>query len=164
MLGLKLIHVSKGQFVHVSIRVGGGGGGCWWLVVVVVVVVGWGWGDATKIIILSESHSYLSNIIITSIRQAAFSVNSKKTAKNTGYLNSKLHLKTLASYFISATSKTYHHTDVIMSAMASQITSLTTVYSTVDSGTDERKHQISASLAFVWVIHRWRWIPRTKGQ
>ena len=33
--------------------------------------------------------------------------------------------------------------------MASQITSLTIVYSTVYSGTDEIKHQSSASLAFV---------------
>ena len=51
-----------------------------------------------------------------------------------------------------------------MSAMASQITSLTLVYSTVYSGADQRKHQSSSSLAFVWGIHRDRWIPRTKGQ
>ena len=36
-----------------------------------------------------------------------------------------------------------------MSAMASQITSLTIVYSTVYSYADERKHQSSVSLAFV---------------
>ena len=42
-----------------------------------------------------------------------------------------------------------------MGAMASQITSLTIVYSTVYSGTDQRKHQIYASLAFVLGIHRW---------
>ena len=42
-----------------------------------------------------------------------------------------------------------------MSAMASQITSLTIVYLTVDSGTDQRKYQNSASLAFVRGIHRW---------
>ena len=39
--------------------------------------------------------------------------------------------------------------------MASQITSLTTVYSTVYSGADQRKRQSSASLAFVRGIHRW---------
>ena len=38
------------------------------------------------------------------------------------------------------------------------------VYSTVYSDADQRKHQSSASLAFVWGIHRDRWIPRTKGQ
>ena len=48
--------------------------------------------------------------------------------------------------------------------MASQITSLAVVYSTVYSDADQRKHQSSASLAFVRRIHRDRWIPRTKGQ
>ena len=41
-----------------------------------------------------------------------------------------------------------------MSGMASQITSLTIVYSTVDPGADQRKHQSPASLAFVRGIHR----------
>ena len=50
--------------------------------------------------------------------------------------------------------KNIHYDDVIMSAMASQIT-LTIVYSTVHSGADQRKHQSSASLAFVRGIHRW---------
>ena len=48
-----------------------------------------------------------------------------------------------------------HFGDVKMSAMASQITSLTIVYSTVYSGADQRKHQSSASLAFLRGIHRW---------
>ena len=39
--------------------------------------------------------------------------------------------------------------------MASQITSLTIVYRTAYSGADQRKHQSSASLAFVRGIHRW---------
>ena len=47
-----------------------------------------------------------------------------------------------------------HYSDVIMSATASQITNLTIVYSTVYSGADQRKHQSSASLAFVRGIHR----------
>ena len=42
-----------------------------------------------------------------------------------------------------------HYNDVKMSAMASQITSLTIVYSSVYSGADQRKHQSSASQAFV---------------
>ena len=42
-----------------------------------------------------------------------------------------------------------------MSAMASQITSVTIVYSTVYSSVDQRKHQSSVSLAFVRGIHRW---------
>ena len=40
-----------------------------------------------------------------------------------------------------------------MDAMASQITNLTIVYSIVYSDTDQRKHQSSASLAFVQGIH-----------
>ena len=47
-----------------------------------------------------------------------------------------------------------HYADITMSLMASQITSLTIVYSTVYSGANQRKHQSSASLAFVWGIHR----------
>ena len=46
----------------------------------------------------------------------------------------------------------WRHNDMI--AMASQITSLTIVYLIVYSGTDQRKHQSSASLAFVRGIHR----------
>ena len=42
-----------------------------------------------------------------------------------------------------------------MSAIASQITSLTVVFSTVYSDADQRKHQSSASLAFVQGIGRW---------
>ena len=48
-----------------------------------------------------------------------------------------------------------HYNDVIINAMASQITGVTIVYSTLHSGIDQRKHQSSASLAFVWGIHRW---------
>ena len=51
-----------------------------------------------------------------------------------------------------------------MGVIASQITSLTIVCSTVYSDADQRKHRSSASLAFVWGIHRDRWIPRTKVQ
>ena len=47
-----------------------------------------------------------------------------------------------------------HISDVIMGATVSLITSLTSVYSTMHSGTDQRKHQSSASLAFVQGIHR----------
>ena len=49
----------------------------------------------------------------------------------------------------------FHYNDVIMGSMVSQITSLTISCRTVYSGADQRKHQSSASLAFVWGIHRW---------
>ena len=47
-----------------------------------------------------------------------------------------------------------HYSDVIMDTVASQITSLSIVYSTVYSDADQRKHKSSASLAFVRGIHR----------
>ena len=52
------------------------------------------------------------------------------------------------------TKASVHYTDFIMGASASQITSLTIVHLTVYSDTDQRKHQSSASLAFVRGIHR----------
>ena len=60
---------------------------------------------------------------------------------------------TLRTYHMRYSAHSVHYSDVIMGAMASQITSPTIVYSTVYSG--QRKHQSSASLAFVRGIHRW---------
>ena len=48
-----------------------------------------------------------------------------------------------------------HYNDVIMSAIVSQINSVSIVCSTVGSGADQRKPRSSASLAFVWGIHWW---------
>ena len=42
-----------------------------------------------------------------------------------------------------------HYNDVILRAMASQIARLKIVYLTIYSGADQRKHQSSASQAFV---------------
>ena len=53
-----------------------------------------------------------------------------------------------------------HYNDIIMSAMASQITSLTIIYSTFYSGADQRKHK---SLAFVRGIHPWPVYSPHKG-
>ena len=58
----------------------------------------------------------------------------------------------------------HHYYDVIMTTVASPITSLTVICSIVYSGADQRKHQSSASLAFLRGIYRDRWIPRIKGQ
>ena len=51
-------------------------------------------------------------------------------------------------------SQCIYNSDIIMGTISSLITSLTSVYSTVHSGADQRKHQSSASLAFVRGIHR----------
>ena len=47
-----------------------------------------------------------------------------------------------------------HHSDVIMGTMAFQINSLTTVFSIVYSGADQRKYQSSASLVLLHGIQR----------
>ena len=52
----------------------------------------------------------------------------------------------------------------MMRAMAYQITGFSIVYSTVCLGADQRKHQSSASLAFVRGIHRWPVDSPHKGQ
>ena len=53
-------------------------------------------------------------------------------------------------YIFTRRFSTYiHYRDIIMGAMASQITSLTIVYSTVYSGANQRKHQCFASLGFL---------------
>ena len=56
-------------------------------------------------------------------------------------------------WYRGVTAVVHHYNDVIMGAIAFLITSLTIVYSTVYSDADQRKHQSSASLAFVWGIH-----------
>ena len=61
-------------------------------------------------------------------------------------------------------SKLSHYSDVIMGAMASQITGVSLVYSTVCSGANQRKYQNSASLALVGEFTGDQWIPLTKCQ
>ena len=56
-----------------------------------------------------------------------------------------------------------NYCDVKMGAMASLITSLAILYSTIYSSGDQRKHQSSASLAFVWEVTGDRWYLRTNG-
>ena len=63
----------------------------------------------------------------------------------------RFHVKT--SFYSFLADGYPHYRDVMMEAMASQITAVSIVYSTVCSGTDRRK-----LLAFV------RGIPHTKGQ
>ena len=58
----------------------------------------------------------------------------------------------MSSYFMGKVVTALRYSDIILGAMASHITSLTIVYSTVYSGADQRKHQSSASLAFVLEI------------
>ena len=88
--------------------------------------------------------------------------NKFRVESKVGNMKSLFYIKWNVWYRLNSDSQ--HYNDVIMTTIASQITSLAVVYSTVYSDEDQRKHQSSASLAFVWGIHRYRWIPRTKGQ
>ena len=63
-------------------------------------------------------------------------------------------LGTEVTHHIERATRHAHYGDVTMGAMASQITCVSIVYLGVCSGTDQRKHQSSASLAFVRGIHR----------
>ena len=64
------------------------------------------------------------------------------------------YMTNLWKFCVHSIMRYQHYNDVIMGAMTYQITSLTIVYSTVYSDADQRKHQSSASLAFVRGIHR----------
>ena len=71
--------------------------------------------------------------------------------------------KHVVPFFLTNTHWLFHYPDVIMSAMASQITDVSIVSSTFSSGADQRKHQSSASLAFVRGIQRWPVTSLHKG-
>ena len=68
---------------------------------------------------------------------------------------SMAHIKHIICYLCEKTNSPTHYSDVMMSTMASQITSLTIAHWPVYSGAGQRKHQSFTSLAFVWGIHRW---------
>ena len=81
------------------------------------------------------------------------------TQNFTHYFEGSCH-EQLYEYISSSYSLIYqdvivHYSDVIMDTLGSQLTSLTIVYSTMYSGTDQRKQQSSVALTFAWGIHRW---------
>ena len=56
-----------------------------------------------------------------------------------------------------------HYSDVIIGAMASQITGVSIICSTVCSGADQREHQMPGSLDSARGIHRWPVVSPRKG-
>ena len=90
--------------------------------------------------------------MIHSQGQTRQSLLDKKPSTSWKMISSSLHIQNPIERFYRIV---YHYSDIIMSVMASKIISLMIVYSTVYSGTAQRKHQSSASLAFVRGIHRW---------
>ena len=65
-----------------------------------------------------------------------------------------LEVESIAKRLKRSVSWENHYSNVLMSAMASQITNVLIVCSAVCSGADQRKHQSSALLAFVGGIHQ----------
>ena len=63
------------------------------------------------------------------------------------YIGPVREISEITNDMVSHIMPLFHYSDVIMGTMASQITSLTIVYSKVYSRADQRKHQRSASLA-----------------
>ena len=105
----------------------------WWLP---QPVGWWGWGHFSA---MKSSYQYRKSYWV---------------AMRVSYLHNMVSSTDHHHCFLNETDSR-HYNDVIMSTMASQITSLTIVYSTVYSGIDQRKHQSSASLAFVRGIYWW---------
>ena len=115
--------------------------------------------------IIGPAHFCFGKLDIRRFFQSNFTVFARSENEGTKWSRSGMPRPQWCSIHFSVSNFIRHHyIDVIMTTMTSQITSLTVVYSTVYSDADQRKHQSSASLAFVWGIHRGRWIPRTKGQ
>ena len=86
-----------------------------------------------------------------------FSVNRKRFSKFQMYNFVRLAQTNRIMSFMA------NYNDVIMSAMASQIIGVLIVCLDVCSGSDQRKHQSSASLTFMRGIHRWPVISPQKG-
>ena len=94
---------------------------------------------------------------------SAFEIISKKCLRGKVYIETQQQTLSFGEMASNLCELSSHYDDVIVVTMASQITSLTIVYSTVCQGADQRKHQSSTSLAFVRGIHRWPMNAPHKG-
>ena len=79
---------------------------------------------------------------------------SRPNTVNNFLLNHEWFIHLLTNINMLKIDYSLHYVDVIMGVIASEITSLTIVYSAVYSEADQRKNQIPASLAFVRGVHR----------
>ena len=78
----------------------------------------------------------------------------------TYYTDAYMHHQALMFYQEGNEKLTGHYNDVIMSAMASQITAVSDAGLTVDSVADHRKHQNSASMALCRRFTNDQWFPK----
>ena len=102
---------------------------------------------------LPETEYIVLNYITLPVLQV-WRLNNSGLVQKLNQSNNEETMKDLQNWALLGNQLVTHYDDVIMGAMASKITSLTIVYSTVYSGADQSKHQSFASLAFVWGIHR----------
>ena len=119
-----------------------------WIVYVHIysVFVSWNeWGNLYSQIILPFICCYMYHYCIMGIKKLI----THHSASIIFQLRSALCLETIKRIFYQLIVSPTNFCDVIMDTTASQITSLTIVYLTVYSVADQRKHQSSASLAFV---------------
>ena len=115
------------------------------------------WAPFTNMVSLQSQHGH----VIMNITKCGMKllIHSQTSTVECSATKGQLHRLTPGPRDCPATSeailKCAHHSDVIMGAMASQITGVSIVYSAVCSRADQRKHQSSASLAFVRRIYQW---------
>ena len=101
---------------------------------------------------------YLQSIFLYYIRATAVFVNDENTLFREKKVSAAINILLFQMW-------AEYYSDAIMRLMASQITGVPIVCSTVCLGAVQRKHQSTASLAFVREIHQgdW-WIPLTKAK
>ena len=90
------------------------------------------------------------NILISALN----SMYAKKMSPKADGPNSQTVYEVTINEILTESGHQFHYGVVIMDTIASQITSLAIVFSTVYLDIYQRKHQSSTSLAFVWGIHR----------
>ena len=103
------------------------------------------WNSNTKLFIQENSSENVVCEMAAILFREGF-VNAPRSAVNRGPWGQKSRMECRSNAYYS---------DVIMNTIASQITGVSIVYSTVCSGADQRNYQSSTSLAFVRGIHRW---------
>ena len=108
------------------------------------------WTKVNANLIKTQNLSFTKIHLISSVKWPPFCpAELLNTSNNIQQITSGVH------YFVMQVLFQEHYSDAIMSAMASQITSVSIVYSAVCWGGDQRKYQSSASLDFVREIHQW---------
>ena len=116
-----------------------------------MVIMGPRWAGTGLIMQHQQPKYWIYKIISAKLHQRRLIKEQVYQTNRHKYHETKQNSMIISNY----TLKSSHYGNVIMGAMASQITSVSIVCWTICSGPDERKHQSSASLTFVRGIHRW---------